>query len=36
VMGVLGESRSLVRSEAKSLAAILAMYYRPMFGKVPG
>jgi hypothetical protein len=35
-MGILGETRSIVKAEAVSLAAILAMHYKPMFGKVLG
>jgi hypothetical protein len=36
VMDILGETRSIIKSESEALAAILAMYYRPLFGKVPG
>jgi hypothetical protein len=35
-MGVLGESRSILKAEAEALSAILAMNYNPMFGKVHG
>jgi hypothetical protein len=35
-MSILEDTRSIVKSESESLAAILAMYYRPLFGKVPG
>jgi hypothetical protein len=35
-MSILGESRSIQKAEAESLAGILALYYNPMFGKVFG
>jgi hypothetical protein len=35
-MSVLGETRSILKAEAFSLAAILAMHYKPMFGNVLG
>ncbi len=35
-MSILEDIRSIVKAESKALAAVLAMYYRPLFGKVPG
>jgi hypothetical protein len=35
-MSILEDTRSIVKAEAEALAAVLAMYYRPLFGKVPG